>query len=159
MSPPQLVGRPAPGLPALLVLTDRVQARRPLRDVVAAAVDGGARAVVLREKDLPSPQRRQLADSLAALLAPVQGALLVAGGDLLGAPAQGLHLAAGDRYRAPRLERLGHRALEAPSLREGLRAVGQDEQPRLRHRSARPSSGVDACACQRRGMRPAPRAR
>ena len=32
----------------LLVLTDRAQCRRPLEDVVAAAVDGGARTVVLR---------------------------------------------------------------------------------------------------------------
>jgi len=60
------------------VLTDRRQAARPLADVVAAAVEGGARAVVLRERDLPAPERAALADSLAALLAPVGGTLILA---------------------------------------------------------------------------------
>ncbi|PWU49622.1 thiamine phosphate synthase, partial [Micromonospora globispora] len=41
----------------LVVLTDRWQARRPLPEVVAAAVAGGARCVVLREKDLPRAER------------------------------------------------------------------------------------------------------
>ena len=52
--------RGAPGsapLGPLLVLTDRAQCRRPLPEVVAAAVDGGARTVVLREKDLPAAER------------------------------------------------------------------------------------------------------
>jgi len=65
-------------LPRLLLLTDRRQARRPLPDVVAAAIDGGARAVVLREKDLGYADRRALAARLAALLAPVGGTLLLA---------------------------------------------------------------------------------
>jgi thiamine-phosphate pyrophosphorylase len=82
-------------LPRLLVLTDRSQATVPLRDAVAAAVDGGARAVVLREKDLPDDERDRLADQLRALLDPVGGLLIRAGaGGSRGAPA--VHLAARD---------------------------------------------------------------
>jgi thiamine-phosphate diphosphorylase len=78
----------------LLVLTDRRQARRPLPAVVADAVDGGARTVVLREKDLSRPERIDLAAALRALLEPVGGRLIVAGPDPLGGDA--VHLAAGD---------------------------------------------------------------
>ncbi|MBX6357944.1 MAG: thiamine phosphate synthase [Micromonosporaceae bacterium] len=78
----------------LLVLTDRRQARRSLVEVVAAAVEGGARAVVLREKDLPCRERAALADHLRAILARVGGRLIVAGPDPLGGDA--VHLAASD---------------------------------------------------------------
>ncbi len=93
----------------LLVLTDRRQATRRLAgrraawrrasaralvDVVAAAVAGGARSVVLREKDLPRPGRLALASALRALLAPVGGRLIVAGPDPLGGTA--VHLATAD---------------------------------------------------------------
>lgn len=83
-------------LPPLLVLTDRAQARRPLTDVVGAAVAGGARAVVLREKDLPPARRASLAIDLQILLAPVDGVLLVASGPSIGLG--GVHLAADDRF-------------------------------------------------------------
>ena len=73
---------PGPRLPGLIVVTDRrlaAEAGHTLADVVAAAVGAGARAVLLREKDLPAAARSALADSLAALLAPHTGAhLLVA---------------------------------------------------------------------------------
>ena len=78
----------------LLVLTDRTQAARPLRTVLRAAVDGGARTIVLREKDLPRPERLSLARWLRELLAPLGGRLIVAGPDPLDADA--VHLAAGD---------------------------------------------------------------
>ncbi len=81
-------------LPRLLLLTDRRQARRPLCDVVRAAVDGGATAVVLREKDLPRDERARLADALGALLEPVHGLLLVASDPSLAG--DGLHLAGHD---------------------------------------------------------------
>jgi thiamine monophosphate synthase len=71
----------------LLVLTDRAQCRRSLVDTLRAAVDGGARTIVLREKDLPSEERARLAEAVTALLAPVDGHLIIAGRD---------HLAAGD---------------------------------------------------------------
>lgn len=77
----------------LILFTDRRQAARPLVDVVAAAVDGGARLVVLREKDLPGAERAALARRLHALLAPVDGRLLCAGRQ---SGPDGLHLAADD---------------------------------------------------------------
>lgn len=86
-------GRAGP-LPRLLVVTDRRQARAPLPEVVAAAVAGGARWVLLREKDLPRAERAELARQLRVVLAPVGGRLVVAGPDPLGGSA--VHLAAHD---------------------------------------------------------------
>ncbi|MEU8077481.1 thiamine phosphate synthase [Catellatospora citrea] len=77
----------------VVVVTDRRQAARPLVDVVAGAVSGGARIVLLREKDLPRTQRLRLAAALRELLRPVGGLLIVAGQDTLDGEA--LHLRAG----------------------------------------------------------------
>ena len=63
----------------LLVLTDRTQCRRPLAQVVGAAVEGSALTVVLREKDLPDAGRAELAEQLRALVEPVGGRLVVVG--------------------------------------------------------------------------------
>jgi thiamine monophosphate synthase len=52
----------------LIVFTDRRQVVRPLDEVVAAAVDGGAWLVVLREDDLPDDERQALADRLRRLV-------------------------------------------------------------------------------------------
>lgn len=83
-------------LPRLLVLTDRSQIpRRPLREVVADAVVGGARAVVLRERDLPPPEREWLAEEVRDMLERVGGVLL-AGWPMLDR-AGGVHLPAGAR--------------------------------------------------------------
>jgi thiamine-phosphate pyrophosphorylase len=78
----------------LLVLTDRARAGRPLRAVIRAAVDGGARSIVLREKDLPRAERLALAQWLRDLLTPLGGRLIVAGPDPLESDA--VHLAASD---------------------------------------------------------------
>ncbi|WFE25095.1 thiamine phosphate synthase [Solwaraspora sp. WMMD791] len=83
----------------ILLLTDRRQATRPLPEVVAAAVAGGVRQVVLRERDLLRAQRAALADRLRALLAPVAGTLIVAGPDPLGGDA--VHLSAAGPYPPP----------------------------------------------------------
>ena len=88
----------------LLVLTDRAQCRRPLEDVVAAAVHGGARTVVLREKDLPAAERAALAGRLRASLDAVGGTLVLAG---TGLPGDALHLSAADELPAPRPALLG----------------------------------------------------
>ena len=88
----------------LLVLTDRTQCRRPLVDVVAAAVDGGARTVVLREKDLPTASRAAMADELRSVLAPVDGTLVLAGTSL---PGDAVHLSAADEVPVPRPALLG----------------------------------------------------
>ncbi|TQN44126.1 thiamine-phosphate pyrophosphorylase [Blastococcus colisei] len=87
--------------PRLLVLTDRTQCDRPLADVVAAAVDGGARGVVLREKDLPDDERDRLAEQLLTVLAPV-GGLLVRAGAAGAAGASAVHLAGNDPFPRPR---------------------------------------------------------
>jgi thiamine-phosphate diphosphorylase len=87
-------------LPRLLVLTDRRQVAIPLVDVVAAAVDAGARAVVLREKDLPDADRLSLLAQLAPLVHAAGGLLLSAGSHIPGAdgvhqPSQGARPPAG----------------------------------------------------------------
>lgn len=117
----------------LMVLTDRRACLRPLAEVVRAAVDGGARAVVLREKDLPAAERARLADELRAVLA---GGLLVLAGAApdpaphlpapaphlpapalhLSAPA--LHLSASEPVPAPRPALLGRSCHSAAELRK-----------------------------------------
>jgi thiamine-phosphate pyrophosphorylase len=89
-------------LPPLLVLTDRALCGRPLTETVAAAVDCGARAIVLREKDLPDAERAHLADDLRVMLEPVGGVLLLAGprGDAV-------HLSASDSFPTPRPSLVG----------------------------------------------------
>ena len=87
-----------PPLPRLVVLTDAAASARPLGETVAAAVDGGARAVVLREKHLSRSERAALAAELGALLRPVGGVLIVASDP--GIAAAGVHLAATDLFPA-----------------------------------------------------------
>ncbi|MGK5742832.1 thiamine phosphate synthase [Micromonospora sp. URMC 103] len=89
----------------LVVLTDRWQATRPLAEVVAAAVAGGVRWVVLREKDLPRPERAALAADLRPILAEAGGTLVVAGPDPLGGDA--VHLPSAGPYPPPRLGLVG----------------------------------------------------
>jgi thiamine-phosphate diphosphorylase len=97
----------------LLVLTDRTQCRRPLVEVVASAVDGGARTVVLREKDLPRAERAALAADLRSVLAPVDGTLVLAGTDL---PADAVHLSSADALRGPRPALLGRSCHDRASV-------------------------------------------
>lgn len=86
-------------LPRVLVLTDRHQATVPLVDVVAAATDAGARAVVLREKDLPEAERRSLVAQLAPVVHDAGGVLLTAGAHLPGA--DGVHQPSGGGSAKP----------------------------------------------------------
>ncbi|MEU8232906.1 thiamine phosphate synthase [Actinoplanes sp. NPDC048967] len=76
----------------VVVLTDRRLAARPLVEVVAAAVRGGAEWVILRDKDLEYGERYALAETLRAVV-PV-GRLVIAGPDPLGGDA--VHLSATD---------------------------------------------------------------
>jgi len=67
-------------VPRLIVVTDRhlaESAGHRLLAVVHAAIDAGARAVLLREKDLGRIERAALAAAIGALLQPVDGLLLV----------------------------------------------------------------------------------
>ncbi|MGN9776282.1 thiamine phosphate synthase [Micromonospora sp. H33] len=89
----------------VVLLTDRRVARSPLVDVVAGAVAGGVRWVVLREKDLPRPERAALAADLRAILADVGGTLIVAGPDPL--DGDGVHLPAAGPYPPPPLGLVG----------------------------------------------------
>ncbi|MFG3557328.1 thiamine phosphate synthase [Micromonospora sp. NPDC047557] len=83
----------------IVLLTDRLVARGGLERVVAGAVAGGVRWVVLREKDLPRAERAALAVDLRAILADIDGTLIVAGPDPLGGDA--VHLPAAGPYPPP----------------------------------------------------------
>ncbi|MGH8776327.1 MAG: thiamine phosphate synthase [Jiangellaceae bacterium] len=98
-------------LPRLLVLTDRTMCERPLVDVVADAVMSGARAVVLREKDLPFEQRARIAVRLRCLLDPVGGLLVMAGprGDAV-------HLSSSDPLPSPRPAVVGRSCHDADEV-------------------------------------------
>lgn len=100
-------------LPALLVLTDRSQCSGPLVDVVASAIEAGARAVVLREKDLSEARRAEMADQLRSILAPVGGMLIIAG-----ARGDALHLSASDAFPMPRPALVGRSCHDAPEVRD-----------------------------------------
>ncbi|MFG1880678.1 thiamine phosphate synthase [Micromonospora sp. NPDC049102] len=92
-------------LPGVVLLTDRLVARGGLERVVAGAVAGGVRWVVLREKDLPRAERAALAVDLRAILADAGGTLIVAGPDPLGGDA--VHLPAAGPYPPPALPLVG----------------------------------------------------
>ncbi|SCL13874.1 thiamine-phosphate pyrophosphorylase [Micromonospora inyonensis] len=89
----------------IVAFTDRRVARRPLPEVVAAAVAGGVRWVVLREKDLPRVERAALAADLRAVLAGTGGTLVVAGPDPLDGTA--VHLSAAGPYPPPDVPLVG----------------------------------------------------
>jgi thiamine-phosphate pyrophosphorylase len=96
----------------LILLTDRHQAGWTLLDTVTAAVAGGLRMVIVREKDLPLARRRRLADELREVLGPVGGRVLLAGP--VPGP-HGCHLAAADScpgHRHGLLGRSCHRTQE-----------------------------------------------
>jgi thiamine monophosphate synthase len=103
-------------LPRLLVVTDRRQAAGPLADVVAAAVAAGARAVVLRDKDLPDDERAALAAELRAALDPVGGLLVTAGPAGCGTAPTAVHLAAADPFPSPRPALVGRSCHSAAEL-------------------------------------------
>ena len=102
-------------IPRLLVVTDRTQATRPLQETVASAVAAGARAVLLRDKDLPAADRTALARDLGAVLDPVGGVLVWSGA--ASAPA-GLpvHLSAADPFPATRPPLVGRSCHAAGEL-------------------------------------------
>ncbi|MFY1635924.1 thiamine phosphate synthase [Solwaraspora sp. WMMB335] len=89
----------------VLVLTDRRRATRSLPEVIRGAVDGGARMVVLRERDLPRAERVALAERLRTILAPAGGLLIAAGPDPLEGDA--VHLRAAGPYPPPRFGLVG----------------------------------------------------
>jgi len=103
--------------PPLLVVTDRRQARRPLAEVVAAAVAAGCRWVSLREKDLPDDEQVPLARSLLPLFRRHGARLTVHGEAALAklAGVDGVHLPSGADAAAARAE-LGPQKLIGVSI-------------------------------------------
>ena len=101
------------------MLTDRASCDRPLAEVVAAAVEGGARTVVLREKDLPDVQRAALASQLRSLLDPVGGRLVLAGPPLAAGElaSDAVHLSAADEVPLPRPPLVGRSCHDLASVR------------------------------------------
>jgi len=113
--------------PPLLLVTDRRQARLPLKEVVERACAGGCRWVSLREKDLPADAQV----ALARILAPIArryGARLTSHGDAALARAAGLdgvHLSAhGDGAAARAM--LGPHALVGISIHSAAEAAALD---------------------------------
>ena len=116
--------------PRLLLVTDRLQARLPLEDVVAQACAGGCRWVSLREKDLPADEQAGLARSLAPI-AQRYGARLTLHGDAalaLSTGLSGVHLAATGDAAAARAV-LGPHALVGISVHSAAEAATLD--PRM----------------------------
>jgi thiamine-phosphate pyrophosphorylase len=101
-------------LPRLLVLTDRTQCASLLA-TVRTAVGHGARAVVLREKDLPESARTEIAASLRDVLDPVGGLLILAGSPDK-STVDGVHLAAADPFPDPRPRLVGRSCHDASEL-------------------------------------------
>jgi thiamine-phosphate pyrophosphorylase len=80
--------------PPILVITDRRMAKRPLAGVVAAALDGGCRWVLLREPDLDRDALIDLGRQIAVLCAQHQATLSVSAdiGAASAIGAAGIHL-------------------------------------------------------------------
>jgi len=90
--------------PPLLLVTDRRQARRPLMQIVAAALEAGCRWVSLREKDLPRDEQILRVRALARLVHAVGATLMLHGEAPLAkaAGADGVHLPSGGGAAAAR---------------------------------------------------------
>jgi thiamine-phosphate pyrophosphorylase len=83
--------------PPFLLITDRRQARRPLKEIVADALSAGCRWVSLREKDLPPDEQILLVRSIAPLAQALGAKVMLHGEAALAklAGADGVHLPAG----------------------------------------------------------------
>jgi thiamine-phosphate pyrophosphorylase len=111
--------------PALLVISDRSQVRRPLVEVATAVFAGGCRWFSLREKDLPATERWKLLAELVALGRRYE-AIVMAHDDIeavVATGADGVHLPSGGDPRAARaslptglIGASAHSATEAAAL-------------------------------------------
>lgn len=101
---------------SLLIVTDRHQAARPLPEVVARFLAGGAHWFWLRDRDLAPVERRALAEAIMGHTEP-RGAALTIGGDVelaRAVGAAGVHLRAAREVSGAR-DRLGAGALVGTS--------------------------------------------
>jgi thiamine-phosphate pyrophosphorylase len=113
--------------PPLLLVTDRRQARRPLAEIVGAALTAGCRWVSLREKDLADDEQVAFAQWLLPL-ARRHGARLTLHGDARLAAisgVDGVHLSAGSDAAAARA-RLGPDKLIGRSIHSVTEAEALD---------------------------------
>jgi thiamine-phosphate pyrophosphorylase len=90
--------------PPLLVVTDRHQARRPLAEILGAALAAGGRWVSLREKDLPEDEQILLARTLLPITRRHNACLMLHGEAALAnlAGTDGVHLPSGSDAGAAR---------------------------------------------------------
>lgn len=103
--------------PPLLLVTDRRQARRPLAEIISAAIAGGCRWISVREKDLPEDEQALLARRLLPLVRAAGARLLIHGKAALPAlaGADGVHLSSNADAAAART-RLGPNKLIGISI-------------------------------------------
>jgi thiamine-phosphate pyrophosphorylase len=115
--------------PPLLVVTDRAQARRSLREVVGAALGGGCRWVSLREKDMAEDEQIALARMLAPMARKYGARLMLHGEAALAklAGVDGVHLPSGADAAAARA-RLGPDKLIGVSIHTITDAEAIDPQ-------------------------------
>jgi thiamine-phosphate pyrophosphorylase len=90
--------------PPVLLITDRRQARRPLVEVIAAALAGGCRWVSVREKDLPGLEQIAVVREIGRIALPFGACVMIHGEPGLAAEAgcTGVHLPATGSVRAAR---------------------------------------------------------
>jgi thiamine-phosphate diphosphorylase len=110
----------------LLVLTDRSMCAirgRTVQETVGEAIAGGARAILLREKDLPWRERLTLGESLVEALRRRGGRLIVASDVALAIAldASVVHLAAGERMPRGTSLRFGRSCHGADDVRQASR--------------------------------------
>jgi len=113
--------------PPLLLVTDRRQARKPLAEVVAAALSAGCRWVSVREKDLPEDDQIALVRTLLPI-ARRNGARLTLHGDAAlakAAGADGVHVSASGDAAASRML-LGPDKLIGVSIHTAIEAAAVD---------------------------------
>jgi thiamine-phosphate pyrophosphorylase len=103
--------------PPLLLVTDRRQARRPLPEIVGAALSAGCRWISLREKDLPEDEQVPLARMLIPMIRRHAALLSIHGAATLAklAGVDGVHLPSGADAAAARAE-LGPQKLIGVSI-------------------------------------------
>jgi thiamine-phosphate pyrophosphorylase len=113
--------------PPLLLITDRKQARAPLKDILAAAFEAGCRWASVREKDLPAGEQVALARELHALARKWNAHLTLHGDPALAKEAaiDGVHLPAGSDAASAR-QLLGTHALIGLSVHHAEEARGLD---------------------------------
>jgi thiamine-phosphate pyrophosphorylase len=103
--------------PPLLLVTDRRQARRPLPEIVGAALSAGCRWISLREKELPEDEQIPLARLLLPMIRRHGARLSIHGGAALAklAGVDGVHLPSGADTARARAE-LGPQTLIGVSI-------------------------------------------